>query len=251
MLNRFAVITAAVLLAWQVIEIEHADAQLRSHQPLQRMGRALGMGQGVGYHWRSPGPNTDYYNPYTPTNSYLVSQHGRPAAGPYGYTGYGAAPGTSQGIPYSVYAPTDGVAKPNGYDSGLQGQSLNPSFEPMEDEDDKELSQDDNDNDFDTGTEELPTPMPADDDDATDKFDSDFEDRGFGDSDFGDDAGFEDRDSDFDSMFKSDFNDQRNDFEDERDEANVAETASLGRSGTSSDSASGGSASDFSSFMIQ
>ncbi len=36
--------------------------------------RWAGHGIGPGYHWRNPGPNTDYYNPWTMHNSHLISQ---------------------------------------------------------------------------------------------------------------------------------------------------------------------------------
>jgi len=36
--------------------------------------RALGHGNGPGYHTCNPGPNVSYYNPWSNTNSFLVSQ---------------------------------------------------------------------------------------------------------------------------------------------------------------------------------
>jgi len=38
--------------------------------------RWLGQGYGPGYHWRNPGHESCYYNPYTMQNSYLISQYG-------------------------------------------------------------------------------------------------------------------------------------------------------------------------------
>ena len=44
--------------------------------PAQMVLRNLGHGFGPGYHWRTPGPNSDYYNPYSAHNSMLISQMG-------------------------------------------------------------------------------------------------------------------------------------------------------------------------------
>lgn len=52
-----------------------AQAQfLRPAQRIQRPLRYLGHGNGPGYHTRSPGPNVDYYNPWTQKNSFLISK---------------------------------------------------------------------------------------------------------------------------------------------------------------------------------
>ena len=53
-----------------------AQAQflLRPAQRIQRPLRYLGHGNGPGYHTRSPGPNVDYYNPWTQKNSFLISR---------------------------------------------------------------------------------------------------------------------------------------------------------------------------------
>ena len=42
-------------------------------QPTQKPLRLLGQGWSAGYHWRNPGHDSRYYNPYSPHNSYLIS----------------------------------------------------------------------------------------------------------------------------------------------------------------------------------
>ena len=46
----------------------------RSGQILQSPLRALGHGNGPGYHRCNPGPDVSYYNPWSQKNSYLISQ---------------------------------------------------------------------------------------------------------------------------------------------------------------------------------
>lgn len=49
--------------------------QFETYQPLiQRSNRALGLWHGRGRHWRTPGHDSSYYNPWTPRNSALVTQ---------------------------------------------------------------------------------------------------------------------------------------------------------------------------------
>ena len=48
-----------------------SSAQLRPRQPLLRW---MGQGFGDGYHQCNPGPNSDYYNPYSAHNSLLHAQ---------------------------------------------------------------------------------------------------------------------------------------------------------------------------------
>lgn len=38
-------------------------------RPVRSLDRWLGIGYSGGYHWRNPGPNTDYYQPYSDLNS--------------------------------------------------------------------------------------------------------------------------------------------------------------------------------------
>ncbi len=69
---------------------------------IKRPLRWLGQGFSDGYHRCNPGPDSDYYNPYSDHNTYLVHQYGAtnaPAMNSY------RAPGTGRGsVPFSVYA---------------------------------------------------------------------------------------------------------------------------------------------------
>jgi hypothetical protein len=42
-------------------------------QPGQKPARWLGSGWSAGYHWRNPGHDSSYYNPYSPHNSLRIS----------------------------------------------------------------------------------------------------------------------------------------------------------------------------------
>jgi hypothetical protein len=41
-------------------------------RPIRSVDRWLGIGWSGGYHWRNPGPNSDYYNPYNDQNSMSI-----------------------------------------------------------------------------------------------------------------------------------------------------------------------------------
>ncbi len=91
------VILVGVSAAIVLLAGSSAEAQfVRTGRPIQRLDRWLGVGNGPGYHWRNPGPDVSYYNPWSEVNSSLVSGYGIP---PYGTpTGY---------HPRSNYAPRD------------------------------------------------------------------------------------------------------------------------------------------------
>lgn len=55
----------------------HAQWRLL-HQPGQNATRWLGQGFSAGYHFRTPGPRTDYYQPYGFHNRYLLSGNAQP-----------------------------------------------------------------------------------------------------------------------------------------------------------------------------
>lgn len=66
------------------------DASAQRHKPTWNyLTRFLGGGHSAGYHWRTPGPNVDYYNPYSRTNSTLriggVPQGAEPYAARFGF----------------------------------------------------------------------------------------------------------------------------------------------------------------------
>ncbi len=73
-----------------------AEAQSsRSFRPVQRLDRWLGVGNGPGYNWQNPGPDSSYYNPWSAHNSSLVSRSGATATGAYRFDD----PSTNQFIP--------------------------------------------------------------------------------------------------------------------------------------------------------
>jgi hypothetical protein len=63
------------------------EAQWRVfNQTIQKPGRLTGHGWGAGYHWKSPGHDSSYYNPYSHHNSFRASdwQYGIPGSPPQG-----------------------------------------------------------------------------------------------------------------------------------------------------------------------
>jgi len=114
-----------------LIESE-SQAQLFVGPRIQEINRFLGVGWGNGYHCRTPGPQTDYYNPYSAHNSYLVSRNQPPGRYSNLSTGYavGGVGGVGRSIPHSVYTGTqsDGFSV---FES-LPGQTVTPTFEPTE-----------------------------------------------------------------------------------------------------------------------
>lgn len=73
----------------------------------RRLSRWGGEWFSDGYHRGNPGPNSDYYNPYTAHNSLLISEN--PEAAYHVYPNGYRASGIRMGIPFSVYAsPTRG-----------------------------------------------------------------------------------------------------------------------------------------------
>ena len=64
----FCVLIAAAITI--LPEISHAQ---RGRLTVNQAFRCLGGGVSAGYHWRTPGPNADYYNPYSDHNSMLVT----------------------------------------------------------------------------------------------------------------------------------------------------------------------------------
>ncbi len=132
---RFRIIPFFVTLlsAVSVVDLSVSEAQhLRSRQPLQAGFRWLGQGWSAGYHHRNPGPNTDYYNPYTAHNSMLISKQPGHQTAQHQYHNHPTTPG----VPYSVYAPTSGANTNWDYGHG-QGKSIQPTFVPSEDSDDE------------------------------------------------------------------------------------------------------------------
>ena len=93
----FCLLVSALLLT-TVFSSESSAQRLRSGlQGQRRPLRILGHGWSAGYHWRTPGPNSDYYNPYSAHNSMLKSSGtdgdffpygGRPRYSPTGEPNY-------------------------------------------------------------------------------------------------------------------------------------------------------------------
>lgn len=78
---------------------EQVDAQKTPlYRPLKKINRYLGHWPNHGYHWRTPGPDVSYYNPYNAHNSRLIGQNyssklTRNVLGDYGNGGYQSAYG--------------------------------------------------------------------------------------------------------------------------------------------------------------
>ncbi len=128
--------TARVLFAFSFVAIfgcflfeSESQAQYFRRLPGQELGRFLGLGYGNGYHCRTPGPHTDYYNPYSANNSYLVSRN--QPGGRYGdfNAGYAIGGRSNEAIPHSVYTGTQA----DGYSvfESVPGTTVTPSFEPV------------------------------------------------------------------------------------------------------------------------
>ena len=60
------------LFALLVVSVSAATCQAQwfpaGIRPVRSVDRWLGIGWSSGYHWRNPGPDTDYYNPYGEQN---------------------------------------------------------------------------------------------------------------------------------------------------------------------------------------
>jgi len=90
--------------------------------------RWLGQGFSDGYHRCTPGPNSDYYNPYTAHNSMLISRN----PGMYGLPQQRSQFGPIEsGIPFSVYAAPAPVDGSKAFQA-LPGQAIDNSFVPYE-----------------------------------------------------------------------------------------------------------------------
>jgi hypothetical protein len=84
---------------------------------LQRFHRRAGLWFSSGYHWRTPGPNPDYYNPYTAHNSHLIYKGHNAGLAP------AQSPATNFTIPNRLDAGPDQRAFPH---NDLPGVSVAP-----------------------------------------------------------------------------------------------------------------------------
>lgn len=67
-------VLGAATFALVLFASSSGEAQLsRTGRPIQRFDRWLGVGPGHGYHWKNPGPDSRYYNPWSEHNSRLVA----------------------------------------------------------------------------------------------------------------------------------------------------------------------------------
>lgn len=67
-----------ICLAFSIVAFfaDNAEAQrfYRIERAVQAPYRYFGHGNGPGYHYRNPGPDSSYYNPWTQKNSFLISK---------------------------------------------------------------------------------------------------------------------------------------------------------------------------------
>ena len=126
--TRLLIACSFVAIFGSVLIESESQAQLFSRTPGQEIGRFLGLGYGNGYHCRTPGPQADYYNPYSAHNSSLVS-HGHTGGG-YSNMNTGYAIGSLGGsIPHAVYTGTQPTS--HSVFESLPGRTVTPSFEPV------------------------------------------------------------------------------------------------------------------------
>ena len=118
----------AAIFGCLLIESE-SQAQIFRRTPGQELGRFLGLGYGNGYHCRTPGPQADYYNPYSAHNSYLVSRNENVGRFSNMSTGYAVGGNMGGSVPHSVYTGTQS----NDFSvfESVPGQTMTPSFEPV------------------------------------------------------------------------------------------------------------------------
>ncbi len=57
------------------------DLMAQRRQPLRNLARQIGALWGPGHHWQNPGPNIDYYMPYSETNTPQSITPGQPGIG--------------------------------------------------------------------------------------------------------------------------------------------------------------------------
>ena len=64
-LSKCCFIAAGLLLSQWTVDSAVAQWSPAAARPVRSLDRWLGIGYSSGYHWRNPGPNTDYYHPYS------------------------------------------------------------------------------------------------------------------------------------------------------------------------------------------
>lgn len=111
---------------------EQADAQ-KNYRPVKRFHRWLGIYHNHGYHYRNPGPDVSYYNPYNAHNSRLIGQNYNSSYGNAGNRqGYGVGSfGYGNG-----YSPNNNMYNPTNYGNTNQYSSPKPSPKYSDDDGD-------------------------------------------------------------------------------------------------------------------
>lgn len=154
-LKRIVVLGLALVCVSSVFS-SVSSAQHVFHQPVLRSFRLLGEGYGPsGYHFCNPGPNVDYYNPYSAHNSMLISrmpeyQQHLQSNQMFGFQ----SRRFHQGIPFSVYAAPQGqnsgygYGQGNGYGGSNGIPAIESSFEAYEPEDDDDYEDGMDDEDY-------------------------------------------------------------------------------------------------------
>lgn len=77
------ILLCAAIAAVFMVNVDSVDAQRRGRVKLNQKFRFLGGGWSAGYHWRTPGHDVEYYNPYSHHNSRLKTGGMPQGAGRY------------------------------------------------------------------------------------------------------------------------------------------------------------------------
>jgi hypothetical protein len=115
---------ALLITLFSVALVQEADAQWYPYgaRPVRSLDRWLGIGYSDGYHTQSPGPDSDYYQPYSDLNTGL--QNWLPAD-----SGLQPTPAELPGdSPAPNYTPHNSLSQigPEQARSGLSGRRVNP-----------------------------------------------------------------------------------------------------------------------------
>ena len=128
-------ILAVVLFTFAFPAISNAQYRFERYQPLlQRSNRILGAWHGHGRHWRTPGHDSSYYNPWSAHNSALVTQ-GYPIDANVGPQYYHPAP--VQAFPNQPIAPQPPTTPLGGSYSPFSDEDVDekvPEIDPVEGE---------------------------------------------------------------------------------------------------------------------
>ena len=145
--SRIVPLTIAIIL-FAVLSSLTSDCQAQRRRFVlgQEIHRFLGAYHGAGYHCANPGPNSDYYNPYSAHNSSLT-------AGNYPLNGLNGSSSNfdTDRVPHASYTNRD--HKQHSVFESLPGQAVQPQFEPAVDRTQKKKSEADFDPDFNSNSD--------------------------------------------------------------------------------------------------